>query len=77
MSGVKRDRDSGRKFESRVSKRKIKAELERNNLELSGSLLRFFKINDDASVSNKDLCVNESGEPVEDLHEWGESVLER
>jgi hypothetical protein len=31
---------------------------------LIGSLLKFFKINDDASVSNKDLGENESGEPV-------------
>jgi hypothetical protein len=34
------------------------------------------KGNDDASVNNKDLGENESGEPVEDLHESGESVLE-
>jgi hypothetical protein len=68
MSGVKRDRDLGREFESGASKRKIKAELERKNLELSGSLLKFFK-RDDASVSNKDLGENESGEPLKDLHE--------
>jgi hypothetical protein len=35
------------------------------------------KRNYDASVSNKDLGENESGEPVEDLHESGESVLGR
>jgi hypothetical protein len=53
MSGVERDLDLGRKFESGASKRKRKAELELKNLELSGSLLKFFKRNDDASVSNK------------------------
>jgi hypothetical protein len=65
MSGVKRDRDLGRKFDSGASKRKSKAELERKNLELSGSLLKFVKINYDARISNKDLGENESGEPVE------------
>jgi hypothetical protein len=54
MSGVKWDRDIGRKSESGASKRKRKIELVRNNLELSGSLLKFLKRNGDASVSNKD-----------------------
>jgi hypothetical protein len=75
--GCKRDRDLGRKSESGASKRKIKAELQRNNLELSGSLLKILKRNDDASVSNKDLGESESGEPVKDLHESGGSVLEK
>jgi hypothetical protein len=44
MSGVERDRDLGRKFESDASL--IKAELKQKNLELSGSL-------PSASVSNK------------------------
>jgi hypothetical protein len=65
MSGDKWDRDLGRKFESVASKRKRKPELERKNLELSESLLTFLKRNDDASVSNKDLGENESGELVE------------
>jgi hypothetical protein len=43
MSGVKRDRDLGRKFESGAFKRKIKAVLERKNVELCGSLLKFLK----------------------------------
>jgi hypothetical protein len=77
MSGVKRDRDLGRKFQSGASERKIKDEIQGKNLELSGSLLKFLKRNDDARVSNKDLGENESGEPVEDLHESGESVLDR
>jgi hypothetical protein len=77
MSGVKRNRDLGRKFESGASKRKRKAQLERKNIELSRSLAKFLKRNDDVSVSNKDLGENESGEPVEDLHESGESALER
>jgi hypothetical protein len=55
---------------------KRKSELERKNIELSESLVKFLKRNDDASVSNKDSGENESGE-VEDLHESGESVLER
>jgi hypothetical protein len=38
-----------------------KAEYERNYKELSGSLLKFVKRNDDASVSNQDLGENESG----------------
>jgi hypothetical protein len=75
MSGVKQDHDLGRKSESVASKRK--AELERKNLELSESLPKFLKRNDDASVCYKELGENESGEPVEDLHESGESVLER
>jgi hypothetical protein len=54
-----------------------KAELERKNQELGGSLLIFLKRNDDASVSNKDFGENVSGEPVEGLHKSGESVLER
>jgi hypothetical protein len=41
MSGVERYRDTGRKFESGASKIKRKAELERKNLELSGSPLKF------------------------------------
>jgi hypothetical protein len=53
MSGVKRDRDLRRKFESGASKRKIKAELERKNLELCGPLLKFLKINDDARKVTK------------------------
>jgi hypothetical protein len=53
MSGVKRDRDLGRKFEPGASKRKVKAELERKNLELSGSLLKFSKRNDDARKVTK------------------------
>jgi hypothetical protein len=77
MSDVKRDHDLGRKFESGASKRKRKAELERNNIDIIGSLLTFLKRHDVASVSNKDLGENESGEPVEELHESGESVLER
>jgi hypothetical protein len=77
LSVVKRDRDLGRKFESGVSKRKRKAELLRKNQERSVSLLKFYKINEDASARNKDLGENESGELVEDLHESGESVLER
>jgi hypothetical protein len=76
MLGVKRDHDLERKFEPDASKRKGKVELERKNLELSGSLLKFFKRNDNASVSNKDLGENESEEPVKDFHELGESVLE-
>jgi hypothetical protein len=68
MLGVKRGRDLGRKFGFGASKRKRKTELERKNLEFSGSLLKFLKRNDDASVSNKDLGENQSGEPVEDLH---------
>jgi hypothetical protein len=52
ISGVKRNRNLGRKFESGASKRRRKAELERKNIELSGSLLKFLKRNDDASVSN-------------------------
>jgi hypothetical protein len=52
---------------SGASKRKRKAELEWKNLELSASLLKFLKRNDDASVNNKDFGENESGEPVEDL----------
>jgi hypothetical protein len=43
MSGVKRDRDLGCKFEFDASKRKRKAELERKNLELSRSVLKFLK----------------------------------
>jgi hypothetical protein len=62
---VKRYRDLGRKFESGASKTKRKAELERKNLESSGSHLTFLKRNDDANVSNKDLGENESGGPVE------------
>jgi hypothetical protein len=58
MSGVKRDLDLGRKFESGASRRKRKAKLERKNLELSGSHLKLLKRNDDASVSNKDLGEN-------------------
>jgi hypothetical protein len=77
MAGVKRDRDLGRKFVSSTSKRKIKAELEWKNLELSGSLIKFLKRNDDASVSKKDIGENEGGELVEDLHESSERVLER
>jgi hypothetical protein len=48
------DRDLGRKFESGTSKRKRKAELQRKNPELCGSLLKLLKRNGDASVSNKD-----------------------
>jgi hypothetical protein len=58
MSGVELYRYLGRKPESGVSKRT--AVSERNNLELSGSLLNFLEINDDASVSNEDLGENES-----------------
>jgi hypothetical protein len=65
MSGVKWDGYLGKKFESSASKRKRKAELEPKNLELSASLLKFLKRNDDASLSNKDLGENQSGEPVE------------
>jgi hypothetical protein len=53
MSSVKRDRDLGRKFESGAFKRNRKAELERKNLELSESRLKFLKRNHDANVSNK------------------------
>jgi hypothetical protein len=53
MSGVKQNRNLGRKFASGVSKRKRKAELERKNLEFSGSLLKFLKRNEDASVSKR------------------------
>lgn len=48
-SGIKYDRDLGRKFEPSVAKRKIKAEIQRQNLELSRSLLNFLERNDDAS----------------------------
>jgi hypothetical protein len=72
MVDVKRNRDLGRKFEFGASKGKRKAESERKNLELSGELQKFLKRNDDASVSNKDLGENESGEPVEDLNRFSQ-----
>jgi hypothetical protein len=50
-SGFKQDRNLGRKFESGASKRKREAELERKNLELSTSLLKFLERNDDESVT--------------------------
>jgi hypothetical protein len=46
-------------------KEKRKAELEQKNLELSRSYIKFFKRCDDASVSNKDLGENVSGQPME------------
>jgi hypothetical protein len=65
MLGVKQDHDLGTKFASGAPKRKRKAELEQKNPELSGSFVKFLKRNDDASVTNKDLYENESGEQVE------------
>jgi hypothetical protein len=50
MSDVKRDPNLGRKVKSGASERKIKAELESKNLELSESLLKIFKSHEDASV---------------------------
>jgi hypothetical protein len=64
MSGVKRDRDLGRKFEAVASKRKRQPELQRKNLELSRSHIKVLKRNDDESVNNN-LGEHESGEPVE------------
>jgi hypothetical protein len=75
MSGVKWDRNLGKKCKSGVSIRKRKAELEWKNLELSGSPLNFFKWNDDASVT--DFGENESGELVEGLYKLDESIIER
>jgi hypothetical protein len=51
MSDVKPDRDLGGQNESGASKRKREAELERKNLELSGSLLHFLKRIEEASLS--------------------------
>jgi hypothetical protein len=53
VSGAKQNRVSGRKFESVASKRKRKTELQRKNLELSRSFIKFLKTNDDTSASNK------------------------
>jgi hypothetical protein len=75
-SGVKRGHDLGRKLESLASIRKKKA-LKRKNLKLRGSLLNFFKRNDDACVSNKDLGENESGEPVENKCEFFDDEIVR
>jgi hypothetical protein len=52
MSSVNHDCGLGRKFQSTPSKRKRKSELEQKNPELNCSLLKFFKRNYDASVSN-------------------------
>jgi hypothetical protein len=41
------------------------------------SIPKCLKRNDGASVSINNFGENESGEPVEDLHESDESVLER
>jgi hypothetical protein len=62
---LKWDGDLGRKSESGASKRRRKSELRRKNIELSDSLLKFLKINDDESVRNKDFYQNESTELME------------
>jgi hypothetical protein len=77
MSGVKRDCDLGIEFEFGASKRKIKAESERKNLELSWSLLKLLKRNDDASVSDESLGENVSREPVENTRDSSNDEIER
>jgi hypothetical protein len=57
--GVKRHRDLGKNFESGAYKRKIKAHIDQKILELCRPLLTFLKINDDVTVRNKDLGVNQ------------------
>jgi hypothetical protein len=59
MLGVKRGSELETKFGSVHLK---KSDLEKEDLELSGSLLKFSKRNEDASVSNKDLGGNKSGQ---------------
>jgi hypothetical protein len=76
MSGVKWDRDLGRKFESGASNIKIKAELERKNLELSGSLSNIFKNKLHASITKIKVKIK-VGSRWKTLHESGELVLER
>jgi hypothetical protein len=65
------------KFESGAFKRKRKAELKQKNPEVRKLLINIFKRNDDAIAGNKDLGKNESGEPVEGLHESFKSVLQQ
>lgn len=58
-------------------KQKKNSQVVRKNLDKSRSLLKFLKINADASVCNKDLDETESGEQEEGLRQQGDSFLAR
>jgi hypothetical protein len=69
MSACKRNGDLGRKFKCRASKRKRKGDVEKRNEELSGTFLKFLKINKNRSFFDKDYSENKNGEQAEIKYE--------